>query len=93
MKYRAVFNATIGIGWQNAIQSRPTRREIMKQDESVRGLWRRAAQIHGFPFVERSSRRVPRPGEGQLGKDQGSLLAQGASSNIDAGELKHQLVN
>lgn len=48
----------------------------MKQDESVRGLWHRVAQIHGFLFVERSSRRIPRRTDGQVGKeDQSSLLA------------------
>ena len=32
--------------------------------------------------------------DGQIGKkDQSSLLAQRASSDIDAGELEHQLVN
>jgi hypothetical protein len=66
----------------------------MKQDESVHGLWRRAIKSQDVLFVDRSSRRIPWYGDGEVRKeDQGSLLAQGASSDIDAGELKHALVN
>ena len=66
----------VASGWRNAIENRPTRRELMKQDESVRGLWHRAVQAHGFLFVDRSSRRIPWCRDGQVGKkDQSSLLA------------------
>jgi hypothetical protein len=66
----------------------------MKQDESVRGLWRRAAQAHGFLLVDQSSRRIPWFRDGQAGKeDQSSFVAKRASGDIDAGELEHQLVN
>ena len=44
--------------------------------------------------VERSSRRIPWCKDGQLGEeDQGPLLAQRASSDIDAGEGAHKFVS
>jgi hypothetical protein len=90
----SLMQRVVGTGWQNAIDSRPTRRELMKQVAPMRGLWHRAAQAHRFLFVDRSSRRIPWCRGRQVGKkNQCSFLAQGASSDIDAGELKHQLVN
>jgi hypothetical protein len=67
----------VATGWRNAIENRPTRRNVMKQVEPMRGLWHRAMQTHGLFFVDQSSRRIPwcrdRP---QVGKeDQSSLLA------------------
>ena len=46
-------------GWQNAIESRPTRRDGMKQVAAMRGLWHSAMQTHGLLFVDQSSRRIP----------------------------------
>ena len=36
----------------NVTESRPTKREVMKQVELMRGLWHRAMQLDGFLFVE-----------------------------------------
>ena len=63
-------------GWQNAIESRPIRREVMKQVAPVRGLWHRAMQTDGLVFDDRSSRRIPWCRNRQVGKeDQSPLLA------------------
>lgn len=60
----------------------------------MRWLFDRAARALRFVLVDRSSRRIPGCGARQVGKkDQSSLLAQRASSDIDAGELEHQLLN
>jgi hypothetical protein len=42
----SLVQGVVGSGWQNAIDSRPTRRELMKQVAPMRGLWHRAAQAH-----------------------------------------------
>src|SRR5688572_20663505 len=49
----------VATGWLNVTESRPTRRKVMKQVEPMRGLWHRAAQLHGLLFVDRSSGRIP----------------------------------
>src|SRR5688500_20092807 len=60
----------VATGWLNVTESRPTRRKVMKQVEPMRGLWHRAAQLHGLLFVERSSRRIPwRSEERRVGKE------------------------
>jgi hypothetical protein len=84
----------VASGWLNVTENRPTRRQVRKPLEPMRGLWHRAMQTHGLLFVDWSSRRIPWCRGRQVGKkDQSSLLAQRASSDIDAGDLKHQLVN
>jgi hypothetical protein len=90
----SLMQRVVATGWENAIDSRPTRREVMKQVAPMRGLWHRALQAHRFLFVDRSSRRIPWCGDGQFrNEDQRSLLAERASSDIDTGEFEHQLVN
>jgi len=66
----------VATGWQNAIESRSIRRELMKPVAPMGGLWHRAAQAHRFLFVDWSSRRVPWCRDRQVGKeDQSSVLA------------------
>jgi hypothetical protein len=62
--------------WLNVIESRPTRRQVRKRVEPMRGLWHRAMQTHGLLFVDWSSRRIPWRRNRQVGKEeQSSLLA------------------
>ena len=42
----------VATGWRNAIENRPTRRNVMKQVELMCGLWYRAIQTHGLFFVD-----------------------------------------
>jgi BON domain len=58
------------------VPSLDARERAVKLAWQVRGLWRRAAQVHGFLFVARSSRRIPWCRDRQVGKEgQSSLLA------------------
>ena len=66
----------------------------MKPGTPIRWRCYKARGRPGSRFVERSSRRIPWCGDGQVGKeDQSSLLAERAPGDINAGELEHQLVN
>ena len=66
----------------------------MEPGAPVRGLWHGTAQGQGFLFVEAIITKNPVVRGGQIGTpDQRSLLAHRASSDIDAGQFKHQLVN
>jgi hypothetical protein len=50
-------------------------------------------QDSGFDLIERSSRRIPRSGDRQVGDPhQRSGLAAGAAMDIDAHQCQHQLV-
>ncbi len=67
----------------------------MKAGAPVHWLWHRVLEGHGYWVVGCSSRRIPRGRAAgrELGeKEQRSLFARRASSDIDTGQLEHELV-
>ncbi len=68
----------------------------MKAGAQVHWLWHTVLEGHGYWVVGCSSRRIPRgrvAGRELREKEQRSLFARRASSDIDAGKGEHQFVS
>ncbi len=81
---------------EQSLAEQSERHESMQAGAPVHWLWHRVLERHGYWVVGCSSRRIPRGRVAgrELGeKEQRSLFARRASSDIDAGQLEHQFVS
>jgi len=80
---------------EQSLAEQTERHGSMKAGAPVHWLWHTVLERHGYWVVGCSSRRIPRGRVAgrELGeKTQRSLFARRASSDIDAGQLEHELV-
>ncbi len=81
---------------EQSLAEQRERHGSMKAGAAVHWLWHRVLEGHVYWVVGYSSRRIPwgRVTSRELGgKEQRSLFARRAPSDIDAGQRKHQFVS